>query len=250
MTNKELLINYLTKKPNKNETWYDLAVKFNIGEGLTKIQRSKKANDVWRGFVKRGIKIINNPVNPKKLFYDIEVSPNIGFFWQPGHKISIDYNSIIQERAVICISYKWQGNNKVNTLKWNKGDDKKLLEDFIKVFNQADVVIGHNVKNFDTKWLLGRAVKHGIEVDTNFKQEDTLTIARSIFRFNSNRLDYIGQYLGLGKKINTSYDLWKDIVLKNDKKAMESMTKYCEQDVILLEKIYDKLIQYTKKKGK
>lgn len=251
MTNKELLINFLTKKPNKdNKTWYELAVIFNIAEGKTKEQRAKAANDIYRGFVRRGLKQLSQPTEIKRLFYDIETSPNIGFFWQPGHKISIGYENIIQERAVICISWKWQGEDKVHSVKWNKGDDKKLLQDFIQEFNKAHVVVGHNVKGYDTKFLMGRAVYHGLEVDTNFKQEDTLLMARNIFRLNSNRLDYVAKYLGVGGKTDTSYNLWKDIVLKNCSKSMNTMINYCENDVLILEKVYNKLINYTKKKGK
>ena len=66
----------------------------------------------------------------KRLFFDIEVSPNIGLFWQPGHKISLDYGNIIQERAVICICYKWQGG-KTQSLTWDKKqDDKEMLKKF------------------------------------------------------------------------------------------------------------------------
>ena len=70
---------------------------------------------------------------------------------------------------------------------------------------------------------------------------DTLKVARSKFRFNSNRLDYIGKFLGLGQKNHTNFDLWKDIMLKNDKTAMNTMIDYCIQDVVLLEKVHKAL---------
>jgi hypothetical protein len=70
---------------------------------------------------------------------------------------------------------------------------------------------------------------------------DTLKIARSKFRFNSNRLDYIGKFLGLGQKNHTNFDLWKDIMLKNCKKAMNTMIDYCIQDVVLLEAVHKEL---------
>ena len=70
---------------------------------------------------------------------------------------------------------------------------------------------------------------------------DTLKVSRSKFKFNSNKLDYIAQYLGMGKKISTDFTLWKDIVLQKDKTALDKMVKYCQNDVILLEKIFKKL---------
>lgn len=184
----------------------------------------------------------------KRLFFDIETSPNMVFSWNIGNKISLSPDNIIQERAIICICYKWEGENKVYSLSWNNGDDSQLMSTFAKIISTADEVIGHNSKNYDTKWVKARAIYHNIPLTENFKQVDTLSLARTGFRFNSNRLNYIGQYLGLGEKISTTYDLWKKIVLGNDKKALQEMVTYCIQDVNLLEKVYQRLNVYTKKK--
>ena len=70
---------------------------------------------------------------------------------------------------------------------------------------------------------------------------DTLNVARSKFKFNSNKLNYIAQFLGIGSKIKTDFGLWKDIMLNNDKAAMAKMVKYCQKDVILLEKVFKHL---------
>jgi len=70
---------------------------------------------------------------------------------------------------------------------------------------------------------------------------DTLKIARSKFRFNSNKLNYIAKFLGIGQKIHTDLDLWKNIMLNKDKAALDKMVKYCKNDVILLEKVFSHL---------
>ena len=49
----------------------------------------------------------------KRLFFDIETSPNIGLFWTAGYKLNISPDSIIKERAIICICYKWAGDDKI-----------------------------------------------------------------------------------------------------------------------------------------
>jgi hypothetical protein len=54
-------------------------------------------------------------------------------------------------------------------------------------------------------------------------------------------LDYIGKFLGLGQKIHTDFNLWKDIMLHNDKEALNKMIDYCIQDVCLLEKVHKEL---------
>lgn len=181
----------------------------------------------------------------KRLYWDVEVSPNIGFFWQPGHKISLSYDNIIKERAIICICYKWENEKKIHYLKWNsKQCDKKMLQEFIKVANRADELVGHNADRFDLTWLRTRCLFHGIAVFPNYTTIDTLKFARAKFRFNSNRLDYIGKFLGVGQKHETGFGLWRDIVLKNCPLSMAKMIKYCQQDVRLLQEIHAKLNQY------
>ena len=53
--------------------------------------------------------------------------------------------------------------------------------------------------------------------------------------------------LGHGK-IETSYGMWKDIVLKNCPKAMAAMVKYCKMDVKLLEEVWQKFEKFAQPK--
>jgi len=178
----------------------------------------------------------------RRLFFDIETSPNIGLFWEAGFKKNIDTSNIIKERAIICICWKWEDDKNVEFVHWDgKQDDKALLQKFIKVANEADELVGHNGDRFDLAWIRTRCLFHQIEMFPSYKSIDTLKISRQKFRFNSNRLNYIAQFLGIGSKIKTDYNLWKDIVLSKCKKSMNKMIKYCQMDVILLEKVYKKL---------
>lgn len=181
----------------------------------------------------------------RRIFFDIEVSPNIVFSWRIGGDISLSHDNIIEERAIICICWKFEGESKVHSLEWNKGDDKQLLEKFAKIIDGADEVIGQNSDQFDIKWLRTRCIYHNIPVSIKFNSLDTLKMARAGFKLNCNKLDYMGQFLGLGKKIKTDYDLWKDIVLGHSKEAMTKMVDYCKQDVVLLEQVYEKLQKYS-----
>ena len=178
----------------------------------------------------------------KRLYFDIETSPNIGFFWTAGFKLNISTESIIKERAIICICYKWEEDKVTHSLNWDsKQNDKKMLQEFIKVANEADELVGHNGDKFDLAWVRTRCLFHRLEMFPTYTTIDTLKVARSKFKFNSNKLNYIAQYLGIGEKIHTEYNLWKDIVLNKDKVAMDKMIKYCKMDVILLEKVHKEL---------
>jgi hypothetical protein len=177
--------------------------------------------------------------------FDIETSPCIGFFWKPGYKLNISYDNIIHESAIICIGYKWEGQKKVYTLRWDENQcDKKMLQEFINIINEADEIVGHNGDKFDITWLRTRCLFHRIPFSPKLVTIDTLKMARSLFRFNSNRLDYLGQFLGLGNKIKTGYGLWKSVVLHKDEKAMQKMLEYCKEDVRLLERVFERMVSY------
>lgn len=180
----------------------------------------------------------------KRLIFDLEVSPNIGFFWRTGYKQTINPDAIIQERAIICASWKWEGAKKVHNAQWDKGNDKPVVEALMPAIMEADELVGHNIDRFDMGWFNTRHLVHGMDPMPIPRTVDTLVIARRRFVFNSNRLDYIAQLLGIGAKHKTDYDMWKDIVLDNCEKSMKRMVKYCDEDVRLTEQVYHRLASY------
>ena len=178
----------------------------------------------------------------KILIYDLETSPNVGWFWRAGFKQNIGTNQILKERAVICVSYKWAGEDQVYNLVWDKEqNDKFLIEQFVQVLNEADLIVAHNGDNFDIKWLKTRALFHRIPMLPNYKQFDTLKVAKSKLYLNSNRLDYISKFLGFEGKIQTTPDLWNKVVILNDRETLKDMLEYCDEDVRQLEKVYNEL---------
>ena len=186
------------------------------------------------------------PLKPKRLFYDIETSYNIVKSWRIGFNINLNMEDIIQERAIITIAYKWEGEEDVTVLSWDKGCDKKIIEDFVKVMSEADELVGHNVDRYDTKFIMARALKHNISVLPKYQSTDTLKLAKKHFMLNSNKLDYIAQYLGIGHKTkHRGLSMWDDIILRNDPKALEEMIEYNVQDVFLTEQVYHKLMEYS-----
>lgn len=177
-----------------------------------------------------------------RLFFDIETCPNIGFFWKSGYRLNVSYENIIEERRIICISYKWESASAVTTLTWDRRKcDKKMLQLFSKVLAEADEVVYHNGDRFDWPWLNARLVKHGLPPVPKPNAADTLAWSRRLFNFNSNRLDYLGQFLLGEGKIKTEYSLWKSITLNNDQEALRKMVDYAEQDVVLLQRVWEKL---------
>lgn len=184
----------------------------------------------------------------KRLFFDIETSYNIGKFWRTGYNQTVTPSQIIKERAVICVSYKWEGEDKVYNLTWDKNQsDKKLLTEFTKILKKADEIVAHNGDRFDVKWLRTRCLMHRLPFPTYIKTLDTLKKVKSMFNFQSNKLDYIASVLGFGHKVDTGgLELWDKIILGNDKKALDKMVKYCNHDVVLLQDVYNTIQSYIK----
>ena len=102
----------------------------------------------------------------------------------------------------------------------------------------------HNGDKFDIKMANSFFIKYGLTPPSPYKSIDTLKIAKKIFRFNSNKLNDLGEYLGIGKKINTGgFQLWLRC-LRGEKSAWAKMKRYNKQDVVLLEKVYNKLVPW------
>ena len=108
---------------------------------------------------------------------------------------------------------------------------------------------GHNADAFDAKHIRTRCMYHNIKLKAKHNSIDTLKLARAAFKMNSNKLNYIGQFLNVGSKIETGgLQLWKDIIEHKDKQALKRMVNYCCGDVLLLEKVYNKVKEYTPSK--
>ena len=278
--NEQALINDILTNGKQNRTWGELAIQYNIRPNVDSERRRKSANDVWRRFNKLqgNIDFVPRPkivplqvgiptpiqstswatlleqstqkfiksLKPKRLFYDIETSYNIVKSWRVGYNLSITPEDIIHERAIITIAYKWEEDEEVTVLTWNKGCDKDLVKQFVDIMAEADELVGHNVDRFDTKFIMGRALKHGISVLPKYQSTDTLKLAKKHFMLNSNKLDYIAQYLNIGHKVrHRGMEMWDDIILRNDPKALEEMCEYNVHDVFLTEKVYKALMNYS-----
>lgn len=186
----------------------------------------------------------------RRLFFDIETSFNIGWFWRAGWNQTIGSEQIIEERKIICISWKWADEDEVHNLTWDKKQsDKSMLKRFMKVMAKADEVIAHNGDRFDIKWLRTRCLFHRISAFPHYHSLDTLKVAKGGFNFNSNKLDYIAKFLNVGEKMDTGgIDLWKNVILNNDREALQNMVEYCDQDVLVLEAVFNELKNYAKHK--
>lgn len=180
----------------------------------------------------------------KIVFLDLETAPSLGWTWGPKWETSIiDFK---KDWYLLSFSYKWADEKKTYVkcladypeFKKNMENDKVLVKDLWNIFDSADIVVAHNASSFDVKKANTRFITHGLHPPSPYKVVDTLRIARKVFKFDSNKLDDLGRYLGLGRKLpNMGFHLWKNCML-GDTKAWKQMGAYNKQDVVLLEKVY------------
>lgn len=183
----------------------------------------------------------------RRLFFDIETRPMEVYTFEVGKKIFIPYQNIKTPWSIICICYKWEHEDEVHYLTWDKNQsDKEMLFDFIKIANTADVLVGHNSDQFDIKRIRTRCIYHRIPMFPKYRSFDTFTKSRSGFSFDSNSLNFIGGYLGLGEKMHhEGMPLWIKCV-NGDKEALDTMVTYCMRDVVLLQDVYEVLEHYVR----
>ena len=183
---------------------------------------------------------------PKILLFDIETAPLIAYTWKLYYEVqSMDF--VKDDWYILCWAAKWLGEKEVMSagVYGKKRCDKKVVKPLWKLFNEADIVIAHNAVKFDCKKANARFIANGLKPPSPPKVIDTLKIARKHFAFTSNRLNDLGIFLDVGKKVPTGgFQLWKDC-MAGQRKAWDTMVKYCKGDVLLLEKVYEKLRPYA-----
>lgn len=193
---------------------------------------------------------------PKIIVFDIETIPNLAKALEVWPRLS-DYPGKTMKAtitSVACVGYKQLGEKKVHCVnawdfsRWKRdvNDDKSVLLKIYSVLKDADAVITHNGKRFDWKFLQTRFLMHGMPPLKKTPHIDTVQLARSnIFAF-SNRLGDLGKMLLSEEKLaHDGWQLWVDTYNKKPD-ALKKMSDYCIQDVLLLEKLYEKLKPFAK----
>jgi DNA polymerase elongation subunit (family B)/DNA-directed RNA polymerase subunit RPC12/RpoP len=176
----------------------------------------------------------------RTLLYDIETSPNTSYTWGKWEQNVIEFKD---EWRLLSVSWKWLDEKKVYAMT-APHNDKKLIQTLWKLFDEADVIIGHNSDQFDNRKVTARFAFYDLKPPSPYKTVDTKKVAKRYFNFNSNKLDDLGEYLKLGRKVkHEGFSLWLGC-MANNPLSWKRMIRYNKQDVILLEKIYLRLRPY------
>lgn len=202
-------------------------------------------NDYWNKVKQQDVEQ-PEVAKPKILLLDLETAAATAMTFGRWN-VNLSQSNIVDEGGwILCASYKWLGDDQQTTLfltpeEIYEQDDFRIVAELFDVLKEATAIVAHNGKKFDHKVLQTRSIANGLGPLPSVKVIDTLQIAKSKLKLPSNKLDSIGEYFNLGRKIETEgISLWKK-VQEGNKSAMARMVEYCEQDLNLLEAVYLKL---------
>lgn len=202
----------------------------------------------WAKRMELGV-MTKNITNPNKiLIYDIETSQGEAKVWWSG-KQYVNGKRFTRMPKIISICWKFLGEDKIYAVDWGveEKDDKELLEIFLHDYNQADLVIGQNNKNFDNRWVNARALKHNLDVDTFVRTIDLQREAKRLLRLPSYSLEFMCEYFDVPYKKQTHegivmWDMIEDGTPAQAKEYLKKMIDYNRGDILATESLYLRML--------
>ena len=195
------------------------------------------------------------PQQPKILLLDIETAPMEVLVWGL-YKQHIPYENVLKEWSILTWAAKWMFESSVMHKSVSPKDaanrkDAKVLGELWQLLDEADIIIGHNVRSFDLRKINARLHLAGYSPPSPYQIIDTLKEAQKVMSFSSYSLDYLNKVIGNNRKIKTGYGLWKRCIgIDNDSsdqyKALTTMSTYNQQDVNITEELYLSLRPWIK----
>lgn len=184
---------------------------------------------------------------------DIENFPNLGYTWEKYEQNVLDFERLW---SIASFAVKWDGDTGPPTCyilpdfkrayRNDPFDDSELLKKLHDIFDEADLIVGHNVDRFDIRKSNTRMMKHAHLPPVPYRTFDTLKEARKHFYFPSNKLGDLARFLGIGAKVeHEGFALWVKC-MNGDREAWERMRRYNAHDVTLTQKVYYRLRPWSK----
>jgi hypothetical protein len=183
------------------------------------------------------------------IIYDLETAPNLSYIWGHWEQNAIAH---VREWHLLSIAWKFLGDRKVQAASLpdfslyatDPHNDQALVEFLHGLLDECDIAITHNGKAFDDKKANARFIYHNLQPPSPYKQIDTLQVARHGFAFNSNSLNDLCEHLNIGtKKPHNGFKTWLGC-MNNDEKSWKTMVEYNIYDVVLLDKLYHRLLPW------
>ena len=185
-----------------------------------------------------------NPVpklNSQKswLFVDIECDADTAEVYGSRHEPHI--KRYLKFGGITGFAVKWFNGTRIYVydLKDFGGSERKILLKLIWWIDQCDYFIAHNGDKFDLKVINARLDALGLPQLSPIKTIDTLKWSRKLWKLASHSLDFLGQYFGLGRKLERPHS---DEPLTEKERQQEK--RYNANDVLILSKLFALELQH------
>jgi DNA polymerase elongation subunit (family B) len=174
------------------------------------------------------------------LVIDVETRPMESRHWGIWNQ-NIGISQIQKPDGLLCLAAQFVGERKVHfASQWEHGD-RGLAKAALRLMSEADVISGWNSNRFDIPWLNRIIIENKLPEPSPYKSLDLMRVVKKRVRLPSYKLDFVAQWLGVGKKLRTGgYDLWDD-VLAGLPAARTKMARYNIQDTRLTTAVYEEL---------
>jgi hypothetical protein len=180
----------------------------------------------------------------KILILDIETRPAVAYVWKAWDE-NIGYEQVIEPGGMICFAAKWVGEKDIVFYSNWTHSHHEMVAAAHALLSEADAVVTYNGDKFDLPKLNGEFILDGLGPVPPVASIDVVKTVKKM-GFLMNRLAFIGPLLRVGQKVkHEGFELWAKVLEGNDK-ARAKMQKYNEQDVVLLEKLYNKVRPFIK----
>lgn len=176
----------------------------------------------------------------KILDIDIETCPHEGYFFGL-FKQNLSPAHIKTPGRTICFAARWHGSpDMIYMSEFHDGADE-MVKGLHALLDEADAVCYFNGDRFDRKHINKEFLIRGLHPPSHYGTIDLYKVVRKHFKFASNRMDWVCQMLGIGRKLaNAGLPLWINCI-NGEKSSWEQMKDYNIHDVELLYPLYLKL---------
>lgn len=176
----------------------------------------------------------------KTLILDIETFPTQAYTWGLYNQ-NIGINQIIKPGGPVSWAAKWYGKDEVEYSSLNMATYEEMMYGIWELLNEADEVVGWNSNSFDLKHLNAAFAVLGFGPPSPYKKVDLMRVVKKNMKFVSNKLDFVSGQFNVGHKLeHEGFGLWVKCMAGN-KKAWKQFEEYNIQDVLLTERMYEKL---------
>lgn len=182
--------------------------------------------------------------NVKVLTIDVERFPMRALSYERW-QTTIPTDWIMERSRISCFAAKWLHEKKTTVIDERDGHREMTLAMW-DMLSEADIVVTYNGEKADLPWMRNEFKFHGLGLPAPYKSVDLIKTNRKQFNLESRSLQYFGEFLGKGGKLDSGGAPLVRRLLEGTgtERDWKQYRTYNRRDTELTENIYLDLIGY------